>query len=373
MKIIHIHPHYWPAVGGQENVVKALAEGMVKLGHEVHVIASTYRAEGRPREEEMNGVQVHRVKSIRIVYADLTYPLYIPNAILKDADVVHGHTQNSLFVLKLVKEAKKYGPKIAMDFMAIDTFNQHPNPLIRLVGPYYGKYTLTNALKVSDIKLVRAIRDGILLKTKYGVDAYFLPDGIDEELITAPNYAELFKSQYHIDAPFVLFLGRLDKLKGIDILIKAMSLVREKAPELKAVIAGPGDQRPYKTLAEKLGIKNHIIFTGPLQGEIKIGAIDASLTLTHPSLRETFPLVVMEAWAREKPVVTTPVGDIPYRVKHGKNGILIPPRNPKALADAIILLFQDENLRKKLGTSGRRQIYTWNEIIIKLVKIYKDA
>jgi len=371
VKIIHIHPHYWPAVGGQENVVKALAEGMVKLGHEVHVIASTYGAEGRPREEEINGVQVHRVKSIRIVYADLTYPLYIPNAILKDADVVHGHTQNSLFVLKLVKEAKKYGPKTAMDFMAIDTFNQHPNPLIRLVGPYYGKYTLTNALKVSDIKLVRAIRDGRLLKTKYGVDAYFLPDGIDEELITAPNYAELFKSQYHIDAPFVLFLGRLDKLKGIDILIKAMSLVREEAPELKAVIAGPGDQRPYRTLAEKLGVKNNIVFTGPLQGNIKIGAIDASLAMALPSLRETFPLVIMEAWAREKPVITTPVGDIPYRVKHGENGILIPPRNPKALADAIILLLQDENLHKKLGVSGKKQVRTWNEIIIELTKIYK--
>jgi hypothetical protein len=73
-----------------------------------------------------------------------------------------------------------------MDFMAIDTFNQHPNSLIRLVGPYYGKYTLTNALKVSDIKLVRAIRDKIILKTKYGVDVYFLPDGIDEELLPHP-------------------------------------------------------------------------------------------------------------------------------------------------------------------------------------------
>jgi glycosyltransferase involved in cell wall biosynthesis len=80
----------------------------------------------------------------------------------------------------------------------------------------------------------------------------------------------------------------------------------------------------------------------------------------------------MEAWAREKPVITTPVGDIPYRVKHGENGILIPPRNPKALADAIILLLQDENLRKKLGVSGKKQVRSWNEIIIKLTKKYKE-
>ena len=50
MKIIHIHHNYWPMVGGLENVVKALAEGMAKLGHEVHVITSTHSAEGRPRE-----------------------------------------------------------------------------------------------------------------------------------------------------------------------------------------------------------------------------------------------------------------------------------------------------------------------------------
>jgi len=112
MRIVHIHPHYWPVVGGLENVVRALAEGMAKLGHEIHVITSTYGAHGRPREEEINGVQVHRVKSIRIVYADLTYPLCIPNAILKDADVIHGHTQNSLFALKLVKEAKNTGLKL---------------------------------------------------------------------------------------------------------------------------------------------------------------------------------------------------------------------------------------------------------------------
>jgi hypothetical protein len=56
-------------------VVKALAEGMAKLGHEVHVITSTYSAEGRPREEAVNGVHVHRIRSVRIGYPDLTYPL----------------------------------------------------------------------------------------------------------------------------------------------------------------------------------------------------------------------------------------------------------------------------------------------------------
>jgi len=76
MKIVHIHHHYWPVIGGLENVVKALAEGMAKLGHEVHVITSTHGAEGRPREEEINGVHIRRIRSVRFGYPDLTRPLY---------------------------------------------------------------------------------------------------------------------------------------------------------------------------------------------------------------------------------------------------------------------------------------------------------
>jgi len=78
MKIVHINHHYWPVIGGLENVVKALAEGIAKLGHEVHVITSTYGAEGRPKEETVNGVNVHRVRSVRLGYPDLTYPLEYP-------------------------------------------------------------------------------------------------------------------------------------------------------------------------------------------------------------------------------------------------------------------------------------------------------
>ena len=58
MKIVHVVTHYWPVVGGLENVVKFLTESMAKLGHEVHVVSSTYGAEDRPREEEVNGVYI---------------------------------------------------------------------------------------------------------------------------------------------------------------------------------------------------------------------------------------------------------------------------------------------------------------------------
>jgi glycosyltransferase involved in cell wall biosynthesis len=106
MKIIHVQHHYWPVVGGLENVVKALAEGMTKLGHEVHVITSIYGAEGRPKEEIINGVYVHRIRSIRLGYPDLTYPLSYPVDVLKNADIIHGHSHNSLFTSRLLRRLK---------------------------------------------------------------------------------------------------------------------------------------------------------------------------------------------------------------------------------------------------------------------------
>jgi len=372
MRIVHIHPHYWPVVGGLENVVKALAEGMAKLGHEVHVITSTYSAEGRPREEAVNGVHVHRVRSVRLGYPDLTYPLEYPTDLLKSADVVHGHSQNSLFTVKMNEKAKKLGAKTAIHFMAVDALYDHPNPLVRSLGPLYGRQAVLRAIRSSDVKLVKSLRDKEVLKSRYGIDAAYVPDGVDEKLLTTPNKAEEFKAQYNIDGPFVVYVGRLHRLKGIDVLIKAISMAAKEEP-ITAVIIGPGDQKPYRELADRLGVGRNVVFTGFVSEEVKIGALDASTALVLPSVSnyvEAFSLAITEAWARGKPVAASAVGEVPHRVRHMVNGLLVPPRNPKALADAILQLTRDRKLGEKLGAEGRKGVTTWNKVIEELLKLY---
>jgi len=372
MKIVHIHHHYWPVVGGLENVVKALAEGMARLGHEVHVITSTYGAGGRPREEVVNGVHVHRVRSVRLGYPDLTYPLEYPSDLLKSADVVHGHSQNSLFTVKMVEKAKELGAKTAIHFMAVDALDDHPNPLIRWLGPLYGKQAVLRAIRSSDVKLVKSLRDKEILKSRYGIDAAYVPDGVDEKLLTAPNKAEEFKAKYNIDGPFVVYVGRLHRLKGVDVLIKAISIAAREEP-ITAVIIGPGDQRPYRELADRLAVGRNVVFTGFVSEEVKIGALDASTALVLPSISnyvEAFSLAITEAWARGRPVVASAVGEIPYRVRHMVNGLLVPPKNPKALADAILQLIRDRRLGEKLGAEGRERVTTWGKVIEELLKLY---
>jgi len=375
MRIVHVHHHYWPVIGGLENVVKALAEGMAKLGHEVHVITSAYGAQDRPREEEMNGVHIHRVKSIRLGYPDLTYPLEYPIDVLRKADVVHGHSQNSLFTVKIIEKAKELGVKTVMHFMAVDALSDHPNALVRLLGPLYGRWTVLRAIRSSDVRLVKSLRDREMLKSRYGIDVIYVPDGVDEELLNTPNKAEEFKAKYNINDPFVVYVGRLHRLKGIDVLIKAISIATREEP-ITAVIVGPGDQRPYRELASRLGVGRNVVFTGFVSEEVKISALDASTALVLPSISnyvEAFSLAITEAWARGKPVVASAVGEVPYRVRHMVNGLLVPPRNPKALADAILQLIRDRRLGERLGAEGKGNVVTWNKVIDELLKLYEET
>jgi glycosyltransferase involved in cell wall biosynthesis len=371
--IAHVYHHYYPVIGGLERAVQSLAEEFAKLGHEVHVITSRYGAKNRPEEEIVNNVFIHRVKAMRVNFPDLTYPLEYPEKILKNADIVHGHTQGSLFVVKMIEKAKEIGIKTVMYFMAIDALHDHPNPLIRTLGPFYSRWILKKAIQISDVKLVRSLRDHELLERKYGIRAIYIPDGVPRCFISYRYSGHMFRERYNLDGDFILYVGRLHPLKGVDVLIRAMHYVR-KHVDLKLVVIGPGDQRPYRGLAEKLGVKDHIVFLGYVDEETKIGAIDGSLGVVIPSVSsyvEVYPMAVSEAWARGKPVIATSVGGIPYRVRHLVNGLLVPPRDPKSLAEAVVTLASDKTLSTRLGNIGRSSIMTWDEIANKITEVYE--
>jgi len=373
MRIVHVSHHYYPVMGGLERAIEGLCRELVKLGHEVHVITSKYGAEGRPSEEVTNGIYIHRIKSIRFRYPDLTLPLEYPD-VIKSADVVHGHTQNSLFTVKIIEKAKALRVKTVMHFMAVEAFDDHPNPLIRILGRRYGAWMLSRAIKNSCVLLSRSLRDFEILRSKYGINTIYVPDGVDRMCIETPNIAEEFRERYGLQEQFVLYIGRLHRLKGIEILIKAMHIVAKELSDLKAVIIGPGHQKPYRELARKLGIENSVLFLGFVDERTKIAALDASLALVLPSISnyvEVYPMVITEAWARGKPVIASSVGGVPYRVKHMVNGLLVPPRDPCVLAEAIVKIASDKNLASKLGSEGKKTIYSWSEIANKIVDVYK--
>ncbi|MCX8205443.1 MAG: glycosyltransferase family 4 protein [Candidatus Nezhaarchaeota archaeon] len=360
-----------------ERAIRYLAEEQVNLGHEVHVVTSVYGAWDRPREEELNGVHVHRLKSLRLLYPDLTLPKDVPSKLLKRADVVHVHSQNSLFATYIGLEAKGLGATLVVHFMAVDSLSTHPNPIIRLLAPHYSRRNTTLMVESADLHLARSLRDLRILKERYGVEAYYLPDGIPryylERLRRDP---EEFRRRFGVRGEFVLYVGRIHRLKGPHVLVQALTLL----DNVEAVIAGPDDGYLDKTLklARTLRVIERLHYLGYIDEETKIDAIDASLAVVLPSVTdyvEAYSMLVSEAWARKKPVVGTSVGGLPYRIVSGVNGILVPPNDPVRFGEALKRLRQDRELATRLGLGGYNNIVklTWERLAKESLRLYSKA
>lgn len=147
-------------------------------------------------------------------------------------------------------------------------------------------------------------------------------------------------------------VSRLEKLRGLEYLIKAIDLLKEKIPELDCVIVGEGTERGTLTwLVNQLELQNKVKLVGYKDNFLE-WIYDFDIFVL-PSLKESLGIILVEAMACAKPVVATAVGGIQEIVENEKNGLLVEPRNPSALAAAIWRLYQDEALKKRLAASGR--------------------
>jgi len=150
-------------------------------------------------------------------------------------------------------------------------------------------------------------------------------------------------------------VSRLDEAKGIRYFLQAVPEVLIRNSEVSFLIVGAGSQRrELERLARDLDIESRVIFAGYRPDVVKMLAIMDVFVL--PSLYEGFPNAVLEAMAIAKPVVATRVGGTPEAVEDGVTGLLVPPRDPKALAEAIIALLQDRERAEAMGQAGRERV-----------------
>jgi phosphatidylinositol alpha-1,6-mannosyltransferase len=155
---------------------------------------------------------------------------------------------------------------------------------------------------------------------------------------------------------FVLTVGRwaaTEQYKGADDLIRAVAQLREVAPDLQLVAVGGGDDLPrLKKLATELGVVDRVHFLENLPREKLAACFARADIFALPSSGEGFGLVFLEAMAFGCPVVGAGCGGVTDLVADGVNGLLVPPRDPKRLAEALNRLLRDEALRAELGRRG---------------------
>lgn len=173
----------------------------------------------------------------------------------------------------------------------------------------------------------------------------------------------------------LLFLGRAETRKGVFDLIAALAQARRSAPALHLRIGGDGDLAAVRAAAQAAGVFEVVTLLGWVRGEDKERELAAAEAFVLPSHDEGLPMALLETMARGKAIVSTPVGGIPQAMRNEQDGLLVPPGAPPALADALLRLHRDEELRHQLGDSARERVlqhYATPAVVGRLEAMYRE-
>ncbi len=367
-----------PALGGVETHVYNLAIGLSQRGVSTQVFTTDLatdipfrRFDGGISPEPPAAFDVRRFRAVRVL--DLPHGLGILSpamalALLRDEpEVVHAHAYGFFPVLAGGLAELLRGLPLVV--------TAHSDP----GGPTFSKRLFDWV--VPAVTLRRADRVIALTNIesqnleRLGVDASrirVIPNGVDlkefEGLPARPEPRDEFA---------LLFVGRCyPKQKGLEHLISALELVLSKW-KVHLTIVGEdwGGMGTLKALAKALGVEKHVTFTGALPRHEVIKAFASADAFVLPSLFEPFGIVLLEAMAAGLPVVASRVGGIVEVVSDGKTGLLVPPGDPRSLANALGNLISDSNLRRRLGSAGRTKAagYSWEGILPQILEVYREA
>lgn len=155
----------------------------------------------------------------------------------------------------------------------------------------------------------------------------------------------------------LLTVSVVKRIKGLDVLVRALSLLRDRDAAVRLRIAGDGPQKErLEDLVGSLGIESSVAFLGRVGRDRVHGLLGDCDVFVSPSRAESLGIAVLEAMSVGRPVVASRVGGLQESVVDGKTGILVPPDEPPALADAIGRLAEDASLRDEMGRAARRRV-----------------
>ena len=177
-------------------------------------------------------------------------------------------------------------------------------------------------------------------------------------------------------APHILVARNLEQLYDNTTALYAFSRIRQQYPDAYLTIAGSGPElETLENLARSLGIAEAVTFAGLVQNTEMPALYRTVHIALNPSLADNMPISILEALASGVPVVSTNVGGVPYLVEDGKTALLVPPRDPERMADAMLRLLRDESLRNHMVQAGVKHArqFSWERVREQLLSTYVVA
>jgi glycosyltransferase involved in cell wall biosynthesis len=368
-----ISSEFPPTFGGVGSYAYNLSRTLVKKGHRITVITAR-RSIKDPQYENLDGITVIRVPFLRL------YPFHI--ALLdffarkffypleKTFTIVHSHTPMPLSVKTFLPVLTTVHTPMRVDgrHNEIFDFKSLVNKLISMVVyPYFEHKLFNNSKQITAVSRMVAIE-----LEEYGLYASRIPaigNGVDEKTFIPSQ------SKNRIER-YVLYTGVLRARKGLFDFVKCAQIVCNERKDVKFVICGSGPflNKLHKYVHE-MGLQKNVIFLGYVPRATLIETYQNATVHVIPSHYEGLPTVLLEGMSCGLPVVATDIGGNNEVIASGVNGLLVPPKSPIELAQAILLLLDNPELRERLGDAARKTIenrYTWDKIADRLLSCYQN-
>ena len=365
MKILFATDMYFPTPGGISVVIHRLSHILVKNGHQVAIIAPS--TSWRFHEEKEDDITIYRVQSILVhKFKNIRYaPTFIYQKEMKRIitdfapDIIHIETFDAIASLTVTIAKKLNIPIVATcHIMPANISGALPLPpkmgivignlYLKVMSQVFNKVDYVTAPTETGISILRTI--GV----KTPMEA--ISNGLDLKLFHKQKETEAFRRKYHLPSEkFILYVGRLDKEKCVDIFVAALQYC-EPIP-FRAVIAGTGELlEDLKEQVKTLHIEDKVTFLGILPEDELPMLYSLASMFVMPSTAELQSLVTMEAMGTGLPVIGANAGALPFLIKDEENGYLFEPNNPEDLGKKMKSLLENSDLREQMGNASLKII-----------------
>lgn len=364
-RVLHIGKFYAPARGGIETVLQTLCLGE---SQRVQTRALVVNRSRLTRHDVVNGVPVTRVGSPLKVGAVAVAPM-LPRWVARaDADVIVLHEPNPMALVAYFV-VRPRAPLIVWFHSEV----VRPRWRYRLFYRPFLEFALRRAARV--VVSSPAMRHAPALAA-YRSKCVVIPYGIDAKRFQPTDAIEAQADVFRQRAgrPILLFVGRLVRYKGVDVLLDALTGL-----DAETVIVGDGPHRAaLEARVRERGLAERVRFTGEVTDDELVTWLHACAALVLPSItrQEAFGMVQLEAMLCGRPVVSTdvPTG-VPWVNTHGRTGLVVRAGDVESLRKALAKLVADEPLRRRLGEGARTRVlerFTADRMCESVMALYRD-